>query len=72
MKIVGLVLGGIALVAFALFLGGLILAVPLMFLWNWLIPDLFNLPEIGYLQAFGLFYLSGLLFRSVPTSEKKN
>ena len=33
-----------------------------MLLWNWLIPDLFNGPAIGYWQALGLLALSKILF----------
>lgn len=32
------------------------------FLWNWLIPDLFHLPVIDYLQAVGLVVLCKVLF----------
>ena len=34
----------------------------LMLLWNWLMPGLFGLVTIGYLQAFGLYVMSRLLF----------
>jgi hypothetical protein len=51
------------LAGFALWLVmGLLTAAPLMLLWNWLIPTLFGLPEVGYLEAFGLLFLTKLLF----------
>lgn len=31
-------------------------------LWNWLMPDLFGMPAIGFWQAVGLMALSWLLF----------
>lgn len=31
-------------------------------LWNWLMPELFGLPAIGFWQAVGLMGLSWLLF----------
>lgn len=34
------------------------------FLWNQLMPDIFQLPEISYWQAMGLFILGRLLFGS--------
>lgn len=34
----------------------------LMLLWNWLMPDLFNLTTITFWQALGLLLLSKLLF----------
>lgn len=33
-----------------------------MSLWNWLLPDLFGIREIGYLQAMGVLLLSKILF----------
>jgi len=53
------------LVAVGLFASGLILAFPVMWLWNYLMPDLFHLSTIGYWQAFCLYYMCGLLFKSV-------
>ena len=32
-----------------------------MLLWNWLVPDLFNGPQISYLQALGLLALSKII-----------
>lgn len=34
-----------------------------MWLWNWLIPDLFHGPVITYIQALGLMILSRILLR---------
>ena len=36
----------------------------LMGLWNWLMPVIFNLSTITYIQAIGLYLLSGMLFRN--------
>jgi hypothetical protein len=33
-----------------------------MALWNWLLPTLFGIKEIGYLQAMGVLLLSKILF----------
>lgn len=33
-----------------------------MALWNWLLPDLFGIREIGYVQAMGVLLLSKILF----------
>ena len=32
-------------------------------LWNWLMPEIFGVKEIGYWQALGLMALSWILFR---------
>lgn len=34
-----------------------------MFLWNWLIPDIFGGPTVTYWQAMGLLLLSHILVR---------
>ncbi|MBI2626255.1 MAG: hypothetical protein HYW69_01520 [Candidatus Nealsonbacteria bacterium] len=38
-------------------------ALPIMWLWNWLMPTIFDLPRIGFLQALGLNILSGFLIK---------
>jgi len=50
----------------------LILGYPVMWLWNWLMPTIFNLPEITFWQAIGLNLLSTILFKSSSTTTKKN
>lgn len=40
-----------------------VMAAVVMWLWNWLIPVLFNGPVITFLQAAGLMLLSRILFR---------
>jgi hypothetical protein len=43
-------------------------------LWNWLVPDLFNGPELNYWQTIGLFILSKILFTGIAPggSDKKH
>lgn len=41
----------------------LIFSLPVMWLWNWLMPAIFVLVKITWLQALGLSVLSGFLFR---------
>lgn len=50
---------------------GILIALPLMLLWNWLMPSLFNLREIGFLEAYGLYFLSNILFKSSQSSNDK-
>jgi len=40
-----------------------LLGYPVMLLWNWLMPELFNLPIITFWQAIGLNLLCTILFR---------
>lgn len=68
----GLIIGGIFLVTLALFGVALILAIPVMLIWNWVIVDIFNLPEIGYWKAFGLYLLCGMLFKNLEINSKKD
>lgn len=51
------ILGILAFCALALGIGWIT-----MWLWNWLMPDIFGLQMITYWQAFGLLILGKLLF----------
>lgn len=42
---------------FALYL----ISIPVYFMWNWLIPNIFSLPYIDYLEAWGLMAFAVLL-----------
>ncbi len=59
-KRVGFIIGGVVLAAALAFLFGFIV----LFLWNWLMPEIFGLPTISYIQAWGLVLLSHILFKS--------
>lgn len=52
----------------AIFLG---LSVVLTILWNWLMPTIFGLPQVGFWQAVGLMLLSTLLFGSRTITNKR-
>ena len=43
-----------------------------MLLWNWLMPEIFNLQQISYWQAWGLLILSSILFKSFPSGGSDN
>jgi hypothetical protein len=60
----------IFLVIGILMLAVILFGAPLMVLWNWLMPTIFGLPEIGFWQACGLQLLATILFKS--TSFKTN
>jgi len=51
------VLASIGIVLFIVVGGELV-----MRLWNWLLPDLFGWPQIGFWQALGLLVLCRILF----------
>jgi hypothetical protein len=52
-------------------LAALLFTLPLQFLWNWLMPDIFGLRYITFKEAFGLNMLAGILFRT-NVNIKKN
>ena len=59
-KAVLVVVGVPAIIAIA----GIILAIPVYFLWNWLMPQIFEITKITFWQAWGIVFLSSLLFKS--------
>jgi len=64
--------GLVAITGFALLFGLVV-----MWLWNWLLPELFGIAVIGYWQAFGLVILARILFggilpRSRHSSKEKH
>ena len=56
---------GVLLVAFGL---SVVLAIPVWLLWNWLMPMIFGLTKLNLIQAWGVTFLSSLLFKSGQTS----
>jgi len=66
----GAVVGGVALIIglSALF------ALPVMWLWNYVVPFQFGLKEIDFLHAWGLNVLCGFIFKSSAynTNSKKD
>lgn len=45
-----------------------VLAIPVWLLWNWLMPMIFGLTKLTLIQAWGVTFLSSLLFKSGRTS----
>jgi TRAP-type mannitol/chloroaromatic compound transport system permease small subunit len=67
--IVGVVVGFLAVIvgAFCALFTGVIV----MIAWNAVIPDLFNLQSINYLQGFWLSFLASLLFKTSTSVTTK-
>ena len=63
----GVVFGILAIVIIALV--GIVGAAPTYFLWNWLMPEIFGLKAITFWQAWGIMFLSGILFNNPSPSE---
>lgn len=70
--VVGLIKGVfiIVFVAIVFAIAGIVTAIPVYFLWNWLMPTIFGLKVIGFWQAWGLVFLSALLFKSYTDTNK--
>jgi len=57
------VAGGLCVLGF-LIVVALLVALPIQWLWNWLMPVLFHTPTITFWQALGVFTLVRCLFPS--------
>jgi hypothetical protein len=55
-----------------LLLSSILLAFPTMFLWNWLMPDIFGLVKIDLYQAMGINFLTNILFKSNVTIKRES
>jgi hypothetical protein len=40
-----------------------------MLLWNWIMPFLFGLPEIGFWMALGIYLMSTILIKGVSIEQ---
>jgi len=48
----------------------MLLGMPLQLLWNWIMPNLFDLPYISFWQAVGLNLMATILFRPTINIKK--
>lgn len=62
---------GAVIVAFTIIIIALLIALPVMFLWNWVMPDIFGLTTINFKQALCLALLSRCLFTGCGRYTKK-
>lgn len=62
--VLGVILGLLLLAGLSL-----IGAIPLYFLWNWLMPTIFGLSSVTFFQSWGLVWLTGILFKSNCSSK---
>ena len=67
-KAIGLIVMGLVLIVFL----GLLFSLPVMWLWNVaLVPAIPGIVQIGWLQAWGILILCGLLFKPSHSSSKE-
>lgn len=72
MKKIGLIIGAVLIFVLALLGAALILAFPLMWIWNWVIVDIFGISKITYWQALGIYWVCGLLFNHSSFTAKNS
>jgi len=71
-------IGGLAIgligavgIAFVMLILGVFYALPVMWIWNWMMPELFALPVITFWQAFWGTFMCGLLFKGSHITTAK-
>lgn len=64
------VVGWVFIGAGLIILAAVLFTLPTYFLWNWLMPAIFELKKISLLQALGLNILVGILFRGSCKCKK--
>ena len=60
----GAIFGTIIAVLAIAFGLSVVLAIPVWLLWNWLMPMIFGLTKLSLIQAWGVTFLTSLLFKS--------
>ena len=60
---------GVIIVLAATVLAAFIEGVFVMWLWNWLMPMIFGLTTISYIEGFGISFLCGMLFTRTVNKE---
>ena len=56
-------------VILGLFGSAIILSFFVMWTWNYVVPTIFHLDRIDYWHAVGVYYLSGLLVKSININK---
>lgn len=68
--VLGVMFGTVFLVMYSVI--SLIAAIPTYFLWNWLMPNIFGIKAITFLQAWGINFLTSILFKSSSSSKNED
>lgn len=67
----GKMLGLLSAFVGLLLLWTLLVTLPVQLLWNWLVPEIFGLPKIGFFQTAGLILLINFLFNRSGSKSKE-
>jgi len=66
--ILGTLLGVFVIIFLGIF--GLLLAFPIMWCWNYVMPHIWGLPQLSWGQAWCLHFLAGMLVKSTLIHQK--
>lgn len=66
---IGATLIGILVALLLIFGISVLFAIPVWLLWNWLMPAIFGITKISIWQAWGVTFLTSLLFKSSTVSK---
>ncbi len=67
-KVVGMAVIGMALIFFL----ATVMAFPVKWSWNYVMPYLFGFKTIGFLQAWCLMFLSGVFIKQAASTKSKD
>jgi hypothetical protein len=56
---------GCGIVAVVMAIVAIVIGFPIKWLWNWIMPAIFGLPEISFWMALGISFLISFLFRGI-------
>jgi len=70
METLAKIVGAVAVAACTIAVMAVLLALPTMYLSNWLMPEIFGLKTIGFWQALGLNLLCSSLFKNNSSNSK--
>lgn len=62
----------IAVALLMLIVVALLMGFPVMWLWNYLMPNIFGLKQITFYQAIGINILCGILFKDGSSSKSSD
>jgi hypothetical protein len=66
------VVAGLAVIALVGLMVGTLVAIPVMLIWNYMMPELFGAPSLTFWQAFWGTFLIRMLFTVSVTPTKKS
>lgn len=66
-KVIGITVGAVITILLTGLLVGTLFAFPIMWVWNYMMPDIFGLPEITFWQAFWGSFMVRLVTASGTT-----